>query len=102
MAGIEFKVADKTKWEQLQPPTPAKPKDKYAPILDALEAGEIIEIETSDNKEMKGYRITLGRKASSRGFKTEYKVEGNTLYARKSEEPITPTKPKKEKAAASA
>lgn len=100
MADIQFKTVDTSKWEQLAPAKPAKAADKYTPILDALESGEIIQIETTDNKEAKGVRIALGRKASARGFKTEYRSEGNTLYARKSDEAATPTKSKKEKAAA--
>jgi|GEM_PF-4358806 len=71
---MEFTVVDKTKWEELTPPTPSKPADKYAPILDALEAGEIIQIKTSDVKEMKGLRITLGRKSRARGFSVEYRM----------------------------
>ena len=99
MADIQFKVADKTKWEQLAPTTPTKPADKYAPLLDALEAGEIIQIETADDKEAKGLRITLGRKARARGFSTEYRAEGNVLYARKSDKAPT-TETKKTKATA--
>ncbi len=81
-----------------------KKEDKYVPILDALEAGEIIQIETSNDKEAKGYRISLGRKSRSRGFSTEYRTDGNTLYVKKSDALITPSKSKakKEKATASA
>ncbi len=97
MADLEFKVVDKTKWETLAPATPAKKEDKYNKVLDALEAGEILEITTKDAKEMKGYRISLGRKASARGFRTEYRIDGNILYVKKSDTPVTPGKSKKKK-----
>jgi len=97
MADITFKTVDSKKWEQLVPPTPAKPVDKYVPILDALEAGEILEITTKDAKESKGLRISIARKASTRGFRVEYRAEDTTLYVKKSEQEITPSKPKKKK-----
>lgn len=87
---IQFKTVDTTKWEKLSPPSPAKKEDKYTPVLDALEAGEILEIPTTDNKEAKGIRISIGRKASARGFKVEYRAEGNTLYVKKSQGTISP------------
>jgi hypothetical protein len=92
---MEFTVVDKTKWEELAPPTPTKKQDKYIPILDALETGEIIQIKTSDAKEMKGLRITLGRKSKSRGFSVEYRAEDATLYVKKSDKAITSTETKK-------
>jgi hypothetical protein len=97
---MEFTVVDKTKWEQLTPQTPPKPVDKYAPLLDALEAGEVIQIKTVDNKEMKGIRITLGRKSKSRGFSVEYRAEDATLYAKKSDAPSAESKKKKVEAKA--
>lgn len=97
MVDFEFTVVDKSKWEQLTPSIPAKKEDKYDKVLDALEAGEILRIPTKDAKEMKGLRITLGRKTSSRGFRVEYRSEGDTLYVKKSDAPVTATKPKKEK-----
>jgi hypothetical protein len=104
MADLSFKVVDNKKWESLPPSTSTKKDDKYTPVLDALEAGEILEIPTSDNKELKGIRITLGRKAAMRGFKVESRNEGNLLYVRKSTEPLEPKAPKerKQKEAASA
>lgn len=97
MADITFKTVDNTKWEKLTPPAKTTKEDKYVKVLDALEAGEILEIPTSDNKEMKGLRITLGRKSSARGFKVEYRIEGDILYVKKSGEAITPAAPKKKK-----
>ncbi len=97
MATLEFKVVDKKKWEELPVPTSTKKDDKYAAIIDALEAGEILEIPTADIKQMKGIRITLGRKASSRGFKVEGRTEGNILYVKKSDEPTQPVERKERK-----
>jgi len=95
--GIEFTITDAKKWETLTPPEPAKKEDKYAKALDAIEAGEIIQIPTKDTKEMRGYRISFGRKSTARGFRVEYRIEGNILYIRKSEEPIQIKEPKKKK-----
>lgn len=93
MADITFKTVDNTKWEKLAPLTTKAP-DKYVAVLDALESGEILEIETKDAKEAKGVRIAIGRKASARGFKAEYRVEGNTLYVKKNEEKVQAKEPK--------
>lgn len=94
---MDFTVVDKTKWESLTPVAPTKPADKYAPLLDALEAGEIIQIKTTDNKEAKGIRISIGRKSSARGFKVDYRMDGSTIYVRKSDKSAS-TETKKEKA----
>ncbi len=104
MVDLNFKVVDSKKWDSLPPRSSAKKDDKYTPILDALEAGEILEIPTNDAKEMRGLRITLGRKSSVRGFKVETRNNGNLLYVRKSAEPLEPKAPKerKKKEAASA
>lgn len=87
---IQFKTVDNSKWEKLTPVTPQKPPDKYTPILDTLESGEIVAIETVDAKESKGLRISIARKASTRGFKVEYRAEGSTLYVKKSQGAIVP------------
>src|SRR2546426_7041688 len=97
MADITFKVVDNKKWENLVPPTTAKKEDKYTLIMDALEAGEILEIPTSDNKEAKSLRISIARKASARGFRVEYRAEDNTLYVKKSTEPVETKQPKEKK-----
>lgn len=95
MADIQFKTVDTSKWEKLAPPKAEKPADKYTPVLDALESGEIIQIETKDDTEAKGIRISIGRKSRVRGFSVEYRIDGRTIYAKKSDK--EPTKSKKEK-----
>jgi len=98
VATITFKTVDNKKWETLTPPEKTVKEDKYAAVLDALEAGEIVEIPTADNKEAKGIRIAIGRKSKARGFSVQYRAEGNILYVKKNDQDVAPTKIKKEKA----
>ena len=75
-------------WEQF-PARPAKAPDQWAPIMDALERGEMYALPYSDDKDLRGKRIGLGRRAAQRGFKLEIRSRDNTMAVRRSTTPYT-------------
>ena len=76
-------------WEQF-PARPAKAPDQWAPIMDAIEQGEVYALPYSDDKDLRGKRIGLGRRAAQRGFKLEIRSKDNTMAVRRSDTPHTP------------
>ena len=88
----EFEITDATV-EQFEsiPRHGAKAQDpQIVALLDDLEAGKIKEIRGQNETKLRGLRVTLGRGASSRGFRLEYRSDGHTLYIRKSDQPLKP------------
>jgi hypothetical protein len=66
------------------------PDPRIAAVLDEIASGAIKEIRVPDESQMRGLRVTLGRAASQRGFRLEYRAEGPVMYVRKSDEPLKP------------
>ncbi len=90
MQDLDFVIVDPKKWESLPIPTSPHKPDKYDKVLDALEAGEIIQLKAESENDLKGKRIALGRKSRARGFVVEFRNEGLALYARKTGQEIQP------------
>jgi hypothetical protein len=85
---VQFEVADIDYWEQLAPPQkPGKPSP-WDNLLQQIEDGKIVRVSVETEKEKKGSRIGISRRARSRGFKVEFREDNNWLVIRKSEEPL--------------
>lgn len=95
---IEFNTVSPEEWDQIPAPTPPKAKDRFAPLIASVGAGEIVKLELKEEKDLKGTRIGLARKARNAGFLVEFRNLGNTLYVRRSEKPLEekPEKPEEE------
>ncbi|SRR5258707_7167064 len=76
-------------------PTPKKTTSDWDPVLDELEHGDVISIPVKDDRELRGFRIGLARRAASRELKLEFRATTTALAVRKSEKPYV-AKPKKE------
>lgn len=61
---------------------------RQAAILDDVAAGKVRTIRVPDERDLRGIRVSLGRLATQRGFKLDYRVDGSTLYVRRSDEPV--------------
>jgi hypothetical protein len=85
---IEFTTVSLEQWEQIPAPTPPKKKDRFAQLLDAVEKGNIVQLETSDGKNLKGTRIAIARKARNLGFLAEFRNVGTTLYVKRSDKSL--------------
>lgn len=59
-------------------------------ILDAVEAGGIKGLRLPDASRLRGLRVALGRGATQRGFKLDYRTDGERLYVSRSNEPLKP------------
>ena len=89
----ELEIQDATQ-EQFASIPSGKPKKGPDPritaVLDEIDSGSIKEIRVPDEAQMRGVRVALGRAASQRGFKLEYRLDGPVMYVRKSDEPLKP------------
>ncbi len=91
---VEFTAATLDEWESAAPPTPPKPKDKFENVLASVREGTIAKVEIKEEKELKGMRIGIARKARNLGFLVEFRNSGNTLFVKRSNKPLE-DKPKK-------
>lgn len=87
---LEFEVVDESVWQSLAPTTKRK-STKWDAILQQLEEGKIIRIPL-DEKEKRSYRIGIGRTATSRGYKVEFRDGEGVLVMRKTDLPTAAKK----------
>src|SRR4051812_43223252 len=66
------------------------PNPRIMALLDDIEAGKVKEICLPDESQLRGLRVALGRAASQRGFRLEYRSDGPLIYIRKSEQSVQP------------
>lgn len=88
---IEFNTVSLDEWQQIPAPTPPKPKDRFAPLIASVGAGEIARIDVKEENELKGLRIGIARKSRNAGFITEFRNLGTTLYVKRSEKTLEET-----------
>lgn len=86
---VKFRRALPEEWEQLPPPQAKKAQDEWDEVLNALEQGEIVELETANDKDLRGKRIGISRRARGRQFTVEYRTKDNLLYAKRGTAPVT-------------
>lgn len=87
------KTVSPDEWEKHAPPPKEAKPSPYDKLLSDLEAGEILEVPMAE-KDFKGFRIGIARRARTRGFKLEFRSGDEGLLIRKSEEPLSEPKPK--------
>ncbi len=95
---IKFEVVARDKFESLPEPNKKAIPDKYDDVLTAIEKisdKQVICVFADNEQDLRGKRITIGRKARRRGFMVEFRNDGLALYVRKSNEPVPPPKEKK-------
>jgi hypothetical protein len=89
-----FEIISEDEWQQMPPPQPSKVSTEWDEVLGLLEQGKIVQLRVKDQKDLKGKRILLGRRASTHGFRIESRVEGDRLALKKSDKPLEQKKPK--------
>lgn len=89
---MEFQEISEKEFEQLERPKgPTKKIDpQVEALLSALQAGKIVRIPIASEKELKGKRLSIGRRAMSRGFKVEFRYGEGFLAVRKVQELAEP------------
>jgi hypothetical protein len=99
---LQYEYLSDDEWEQSAPAKKAKPSP-WDSLLTELEQGKILKLPLEDEKEKRGYRIGIARRARLHSYKVEFREvagglalkKGKTLVpkesARVSKKP-TPTK----------
>src|SRR5215212_1737126 len=87
----QFEEVDASVFDQYPRPLgPGKKIDpKWEELLSGLEQGKVVRLPLGDESELRGLRLALGRRAAGRGFKVETRTDGQSLVARKSDQPLT-------------
>lgn len=85
---IEFTTVSPEEWEEIPAPQPSKKKGQYEKLIEAVEQGSIVKLEVPEEKNLKGARITIARRARSLGFIAEFRNAGTTLYVKRSEKQL--------------
>lgn len=93
---ITFATVTQAEWEQIPAPLPPKPKDRFDHLLASVGQGNIIKVELKEEKDIRGIRIAIARKARNRGFIPEFRNMGTSLYVKRSAQPLE-EKPRKKK-----
>ncbi len=88
----QFEEVDASVFDEYpQPAGPAKKADpQWEELLTKLDQGSVIRLPLGDETELRGLRLALGRRAAGRGFRVETRNDGQTLVARKSDQPLKP------------
>src|SRR4051794_25606846 len=85
----EYEVINEEDWNALPAKQTRKPDDVDS-MIDELERGRIVRLTAADEKDLRGKRLTIGRRATKRGFKVEIRTKDLTIAVRKKDEPATP------------
>lgn len=92
---ISFSEMSQKDFEALPVPVRVEKEDQYADLINSLEQGKIVAFDYTDAKDLRGKRITIGRKAHARGFTVEFRVNGTKVAVRKNSDTLPEPKPVK-------
>src|SRR5690242_17119716 len=89
---LDYEVISQEDWEAIPAKAP-KPPSEWEPVLDDLDQGKTVRIPFREEKDRRGMRLALGRRAAGRGYKVEMKATDSHLLARRSDMPYTLPEP---------
>jgi hypothetical protein len=69
---LQYEYLSEDEWEQSAPAKKAKPSP-WDNLLAELEQGKILKLPIEDEKEKRGYRIGIARRARQHGYKVEFR-----------------------------
>jgi hypothetical protein len=87
---LQFEAVEDAEWEAA---APAKKPGKASPwdaLLDAVADGKAYRVPITSEKELRGSRIGISRRARSRGFGVEFRIANGSLLVKKDETPLKP------------
>jgi hypothetical protein len=90
---LDYDVISQLDWDAVPAKQP-KPPSEWEPILDDLENGKIVRLPLIDERDRRGKRLALGRRAAGRGFKVEMRTTESHLLARRSDTPYSAPEPR--------
>jgi hypothetical protein len=104
MTLVTYDVIGEQEWEDMAP-TAERSASEWDRLLDDLEQGKIISMPYTDLSDRRSKRMTVARRALSRGFKTEVRYTDSIMAIRRSGDaapssPATPRQPRRRRTAA--
>jgi hypothetical protein len=79
---LHYEYLSDDEWEQSAPAKKAKPSP-WESLLTELEQGKILKLPLEDEKEKRGYRIGIARRARLHGYKVEFREVAGGLALKK-------------------
>ena len=79
---LQYEYLSDEEWERSAPPKKAKPSP-WDTLLAELEQGKILKLPIEDEKEKRGYRIGIARRARLHGYKVEFREVAGGLALKK-------------------
>jgi hypothetical protein len=84
---IDYEIVDAAAFEELaETKRPTQAGAAWEPILHALADGLYVRIPVSNDRDRKGKRLTLARRARDRGFSVEMRYADDSIVAHKNAE----------------
>ena len=81
---VQWEELDAAAFDALpQPAKPPKGDDEWEELIAALERGKAVKLPYGDEKELRGRRLSLGRRAIRRGFKVDLRYGDGFVAARR-------------------
>jgi hypothetical protein len=90
---VQWKSISQKQFDALpenRPPSQVDPE--WEELLTALDQGKVVEIPYTDERDRRGKRLAVGRRAAGKGFKVTIRYDGanNAIAVKKSDEPLPP------------
>jgi hypothetical protein len=90
---VQWKAISQKQFEALpenRPPSQIDPE--WEELLTALDQGKVVEIPYTDERDRRGKRLAVGRRAAGKGFRVaiRYDEANHAIAVRKSDEPLPP------------
>ena len=81
---VQWEELDAEAFDALPEPTkPPKSDAEWEELVTALESGKAVKVPFADEKEMRGKRLSLGRRSIRRGFKVDLRYGDGFIAARR-------------------
>ena len=87
---VTYNVIDEQEWEDMAP-TAERSASEWDRLLDDLAQGKIISMPYTDLSDRRSKRMTVARRALSRGFKTEVRYTDSIMAIRRSGDTTPPS-----------
>jgi hypothetical protein len=82
---VRFEEVDEATWNEAAPPKQGK-VSPWDGLVETLESGKPLRVPVSSEKELRGARIGIARRARSRGYSVTFRVSEGALLVRTSQE----------------
>jgi hypothetical protein len=84
---IEYTEISEDIWHDL---APVQQPDEWEPLMHDLAQGQIVVLPYTDGKDRRAKRLSIARRAATRGFKTEARYTDTYLVVRRVDSPSPP------------